>query len=154
MDSPIPAAYRIWFATLDPLIASTGVLGNIFSPHDVLNSYYPKAADPPAIDTKVLLDTSSGFYLGIMFLQIVLLRLRSRDVTVWKCVQASIAIVDVAIIAAVLMALDTQDRLSPSLWRWQEAGTFCLTSSVLVSRLLFVCGVGLIQSGNSNLKWE
>ena len=152
MESPIPTIYRVWFASLDPLIALAGALGNTFASSTVLSSYNRKAADPPAIETRVLLDTSTGFLLGTLFLQIVLLRLRPRDVGVWKCLQASIAIADVAIILSELMALSAQGRLDPSLWRWEETGTLGLTSFVLATRLIFLSGVGL--KDNDRVKWE
>ena len=78
-----------------------------------------------------------------MFLQIVLLRLRPKDLTVWRCLQASIAIVDVAIIASVLEALNGQGRLDPSVWRVEEKGTVGLTGFVLLVRLLFLLGIGM-----------
>jgi hypothetical protein len=154
MDSPIPSVWRIWFATLDPLVALSGVYLNCFNPTEVLNSYSPKAVSPPAIETRVLLDTSSGFLLGTMFLQVVLLRLKSKDVTVWKCLQASIAIVDVAIITSILMALNTQGRVDPSQWRVQETGSLGLTAFVLTTRVLFLLGVGMPQLNTNNMKWE
>lgn len=143
MESPIPAIYRMWFATLDPLIALSGVFGNTFASTVVLNTYNPKAANPPAIETRLLLDTSTGFLLGIVLLQVILLRLRPRDVTVWKCVQANIAIADIAIILSSLMALSTQGRLDPSLWRWEESSSIGLTTFVLTTRILFLCGIGI-----------
>lgn len=152
MDSPIPTVYRVWFASIDPLIALSGALGNTFASSTVLDSYNPKAANPPAIETRVLLDSSSGFLLGTLFLQVVLLRVRPRDLGVWKCLQASIAIADIAIITAALMALSDQGRLDPSLWRWQECGTLGLTGFVLATRLLFLCGIGL--AGATRAKWE
>lgn len=154
MEPPIPAYWRIWFATIDPLIASTGIVGNIFSPEVVLGSYSPKPVIPPAIETKVLLETSAGFFAGIMFLQVILLRLRSRDVTVWKCVQASISLADVAIILSVLAALNNQGRLDPSLWRWEEVGNLVLTTFALTTRVLFLLGVGMPQNVTVDLKWD
>jgi hypothetical protein len=154
MDPPIPSFWRIWFATIDPIIASTGILGNIFTPDVVLGSYSPKPIIPPALETTVLLETSAGFFAGIMFLQVVLLRLRSRDVTVWKCVQLSIFFADIAIIASVLLALNKQGRLDPSLWRWEEVGNLVITTFALATRVFFILGVGMPQNTTSNLKWE
>lgn len=152
MESPIPTVYRIWFASLDPLIALSGALGNIFASTTVLDSYNPKAAVPPAIETKALLDSSTGFLLGTLFLQVVLLRLRPRDVTVWKCLQASIAIADVAIISSKLIGLSEQGRLDPSLWRWEECGTLGITSFVVATRSSFLCGLGMAEQARDKLE--
>lgn len=143
MTHPIPSAYRIFFATIDPLVASTGVIGNLFVQHGILDSYNPNAKYPPSIETKVCLQSLAGFLAGTMFLQIVLLRIRPRDIAVWKCLEASIAIVDCAIIAAVLKALDDQGRLSPELWRLPDWTNLGVTGFVLLYRVSFLLGIGM-----------
>jgi hypothetical protein len=144
MDTPIPSIWRIWFATLDPLIAFSGILA-IINPVDYLPTYgpTPEVQIPLALETQFLLYPTIGFLLGIMFLQIVMLRLRSHDVTVWKCLQASIAIVDVAMIASLVHLLRLQGKGDPALWWPGECTSVVVTGVVLVSRVLFLVGVGL-----------
>jgi hypothetical protein len=154
MGSPIPSVWRIWFATLDPIIAFSGVAGNILVPQVTLKAYDPNATIPPALVTKIMLDMTTGFLAGTMFLQIVLLRLRPKDVAVWKCLQASISFADVAIIYSVLMGLDAQGRLDPEKWRVEEIGTLGLTGFVLLTRVLFILGIGLSSSRSSDVKLD
>ena len=97
---------------------------------------------------------STGFLLGTLFLQVVLLRLRSRDLTVWRCLQASIAIVDLVIIASVLQGLSIQGRITPALWRWQEWGNLLITGFVLATRVVFLLVVHPTQLGDSRAKWD
>ncbi len=80
---PIPTFYRIYFATLDPLVALSVVLANLFAPTAILNSYDAAYVTSRVdIPSTVLLDTIAGFLTGTIFLQTVLLRARPRDLTV------------------------------------------------------------------------
>jgi hypothetical protein len=143
MADPIPTFYRIFFPTIDPIVASTGVIGNLFLPGDILKSYNPRAILPPALETEVLLQSSAGFLAGTMVLQIFLLRMRPHDIGVWKALQASIAVVDAAILGSVFRALDKQDRLALKDWRGLDWINVGVTGTVLAIRLAFCLGVGL-----------
>lgn len=125
------------------MIALSSVFGYVTSPDFLLNSFNPRAAIPPALETRVLLENEAGFLAGTAFLQIVLLRLKSKDITVWKCLQTSIGIVDTAIIVAMLRSLAAQGRSSPADWRWQESASLAFTGAVLLTRVLFVLGIGV-----------
>ena len=98
MSGSIPSFYRVFFTIIDPLIAASGVVANILEPNTILRSYSPVAVIPPRTDTTVLLDTVAGFLSGTILLQTVLLRLRPSDIAVWKTLQMSILIVDLAML--------------------------------------------------------
>ena len=143
MANPIPPFYRHFFTTFDAIGALTGVLGNFFTPAPILDSYNPNAQIPPSLETRLLLDSSAGFLLGTMFLQTVLLRLRPRDLTVWRCVQTMIGIVDVVLLGSFTRTLNEQGRLNPGMWRGMEWMNMLFTAFVLSIRVAFLLGVGV-----------
>ena len=152
--SPIPSFYRLFFPTIDPFIALAGVLANIFTPAAILKSYTPRATVPASTETTVLLRRSAGYLLSTMFLQTVLLRLRPSDRTVWRCLQISILIQDVAILASLTMALAAEHRLDSTLKlvRPEEWSNFAVLAAVGLIRSAFILGVGMDQDGHGNEK--
>ncbi|KAJ9499995.1 hypothetical protein H2202_004386 [Exophiala xenobiotica] len=146
--SSIPSFYRIFFSTIDPLIALTGVLTNIFTPSMILKSYNSNATLPPSTETTVLLRSSAGYLLSTMFLQTVLLRLRPTDLTVWRCLQIAILIQDVVILASLTLALATQRRLNLALVRPEEWSNFVVLTAVGLIRAAFILDVGMPQAGD------
>jgi hypothetical protein len=114
MSSRIPSFYRIWSTIVDPLLTLVGVFGNLFAPIATLNSYSPSYVSPPATETTLLLDTVAGFLAGLAFLQVVLLRARTTDMTVWRALQASTVLVDIAMLGGFARALSGQGRTD---WR-------------------------------------
>jgi hypothetical protein len=137
---------------LDPLIALSGVLTHLLSPATMLKLYNPAATLPPRPETLTLLDINAGFLLATMPLQIVMLRLRPNDVAVWKCLQGSILIQDLGIIAAVLRSLSVQGRLDLGLIRVDEWGNIGILAGVAIIRAAFVLGVGLNGKGRGKGK--
>ena len=89
-----------------------------------------------------------------MFLQTVLLRLRPSDRTVWRCLQISILIQDVAILASLTMALAAEHRLDSTLKlvRPEEWSNFAVLAAVGLIRSAFILGVGMDQDGHGNEK--
>lgn len=142
MPTQIPSFYRVWFTVIDPLFSSLGVFGSLFTPASVLSSFSPTFANPPSIETTVLLDTLTGFYLALIFLQVVLLRARPTDLTVWRGLQAATLIVDICILAGMMRALSAQGRTDPSTWRAEEWPNMGITAGVAVIRSAFLLGVG------------
>lgn len=74
-----------------------------------------------------------------MFLQIVLLRLTS-DITVWRCLQASILIQDVVLLASASMAVTDQGRGMTTL-RGEEVGNLSVLIGVGGIRVAFLLGL-------------
>ncbi|KAJ9610422.1 hypothetical protein H2200_005199 [Cladophialophora chaetospira] len=151
-SSPFPAIYRIFFQTLDPLIALSGVLAHTLSPKTILSLYNASAKFPPATETVALLDVGNTFLLAVMPLQIVMLRLRPNDVAVWKCLQGSILIRDIGIIATVLRSLSAQGRLDVGLIKGDEWGNLGILAALAVLRTAFVLGVGVNDNGRGKGK--
>lgn len=144
--STIPSFYRLFFPTLDPLIALSGVFANILSPRTILTLYNTSARLPPALETTTLLDINTGYLLATMSLQIIMLRLRPNDVAVWKCLQGSILIQDLGIIITVLRSLSGQGRLKVAEITAGEWGNLAILAGVGILRAAFLLGVGF--SGN------
>ncbi|EXJ75151.1 uncharacterized protein A1O5_01847 [Cladophialophora psammophila CBS 110553] len=151
MASPtIPTFYRVFFSTIDPLIALSGALTQVFAPATILTLYNPSsAALPPAIETTVLLDSTAGYLVSTMFLQVVMLRARPADLTVWRCLQGSILIQDLAIIGAVVGALKTQHRLDWGLVTAKEWSNLAILAGVGALRVAFLLGIGVGGRGKA-----
>ena len=143
MTTPIPPIHRTFFTTLDPMIASLGVLGNLFMPASILKSYTPDYQTPIANETTVLLNSSAGYLACIMVLQIFLLRARPNDLVVWKTVQGAFCVTDVAILWALCNVLSVEGRTGVGSWRVEEWGNIGVTGLCAVLRGAFVMGVGL-----------
>jgi hypothetical protein len=143
VTTTIPRLYVIFFTTIDPLIALSGILTTIFSPHTILTLYNPRAKLPPSIETSTLLYITSSFYLSTIFLQVVLLTLQRDDLTVWKCLQSSILIQDLGILAAVGRSLRVQGRMDAALLTAEEWGNIAILGAVGLIRVLFIAGLGL-----------
>ncbi|TKA83321.1 hypothetical protein B0A55_00631 [Friedmanniomyces simplex] len=143
VSQPIPPFYRTFFTTLDPLIASTGFISALFFPEFLLATYSPSPTSPPTTETTQLLGILAGFYLSVVPLQVFLLRARPQDLTVWRALQFSLLITDVAICGAMARALSAQGRLDPSSWRLKESGSILITAGVGLLRVAFLLGLGL-----------
>ncbi|KAK1819957.1 hypothetical protein LTR12_005679 [Friedmanniomyces endolithicus] len=139
----IPLFYRIFFTTVDPLIALTGFISALFFPKFLLSTYSPTATIPPTVETTQLLNILAGFYLSVVPLQVFLLRARPQDLTVWRALQFSVLVTDVAVLGAMAKALSAQGRLEPSHWRLEEAGSVALTAGVGLIRIAFLITLGM-----------
>ncbi len=143
---PIPAAYRIFFTSLDPLVALGGAYLHFFLPETVLDSYIPATVSPHEPQHYMLYQQLGGFLLGSAFLSIVLLRY-TGDLGVWRILQASILIVDVTLLFTQWDALARQGRLSLGATRAEDWGCAAITGTVAVVRVLFLTGVWLGRKG-------
>ncbi|KIW86007.1 hypothetical protein Z517_01401 [Fonsecaea pedrosoi CBS 271.37] len=142
--STIPPLYRVFFSTIDPLIALSGALTQLFAPSTILRLYNASSATiPPAPETTVLLDSGAGYLLSTLFLQVAMLRARPADVLVWRCLQGAILVQDVAIIGAVARSLDVQRRLEWGLVTGQEWANLAILAGVGALRVAFLLGVGM-----------
>ena len=150
MTSPIPTYYRIAFLLIDPIFAAIGVYYNTFNPHWVLNSYTPNAK-LPATETTMLLDSATGFVLGIMYLQLVFLRHRQSDLGAWRAVQASILTVDVVLVAAYIRAFIADNRLDFSQLRLDDWTNLAITGGVALNRAAFLLGIGIHDKGKGKV---
>ncbi|RMZ88584.1 hypothetical protein DV736_g4187, partial [Chaetothyriales sp. CBS 134916] len=144
--SSMSSFYCIFLPTIDPLIALSGVIANTVFQPQILNSYnssFPADSEHVPIEAAVALETVAGFLLGIMSLQIVLLRLRWDDLTVWRCVEFSILVVDIVMLLAIAKALDAQGRLwDVKLLRVEEWVNCAILGGVALIRIAFLAGVG------------
>ncbi|KAK0276949.1 hypothetical protein LTR91_013854 [Friedmanniomyces endolithicus] len=134
----IPRFYRIFFTTLDPLIALTGFISALFFPSFLLNTYSPTATIRPTTETIQLLNILAGFYLSVVPLQVFLLRARPQDLTVWRVLQFNLAV-----LGAMAIALNAQGRLQPGHWRLEEAGSVVVTVGVGLIHIAFLMSLGM-----------
>lgn len=141
MAPQIPTFYRIWFTIVDPLFTLLGIYSMVFNPKTVLNSYSPTYISPPSSETVLLLDVKAAFLVGLLYLQLVLLRARPTDVTVWRALQASTLLVDLGMLAAFARALSVQGRMDARLLRVEEWGNYAITAGLAVVRSSFLVGV-------------
>jgi hypothetical protein len=152
MSSPIPSFYRIWFTIVDPLLALVGVFSNLFAPAATLSSHSPSYISPPATETTLLVDTVAGFLAGLVFLQVVLLRARPSDMTVWRALLASTLLVDIAMLGGSARALSSQGRTDRRVWRTEEWTHLPITAGVVVIRVAFLLGMGMGRQGKGRGK--
>lgn len=143
MSSPIPAFYRIWFTTIDPILSLVGVVTHLFARTAALTSYAVAPVSPPATETAVLLDAMAGFFAGLTLLQVVLLRARPADVTVWRALQAATALVDIGMLGGFARALSATGRMNMEVWRPEEWTNVGITAWVAVLRTAFCLGTGM-----------
>jgi hypothetical protein len=148
----MPSFYRIWFTIVDPLLAFVGVFSNLFAPTATLNSYSPSYVSPSATETTLLLETVAGFLAGLVSLQVVLLRARPSDMTVWRALQASTLLVDTAMLGGPARALSSQRRTDWRVWRTEEWTHLAITAGVVVIRVAFLLGVGIGRQVKGNGK--
>ena len=150
MASQTSPFYRLWLPTIDPIFAFFGVIVNTVAQPAILNSYnaaFPSDAKTVPIEAAVCMETISGHLVATLFLQIVLLRARSNDLTVWRCIQFSILIQDIFMIGAICKALNAQGRLDWKDWRVEEWTNIGITGSVGIIRLAFLAGIGVTAEG-------
>lgn len=143
MAKAIPSFYRIWFTIVDPLLSLLGVYTNFFTPTTILNSYTPTFVSPPGSETILFLETVAAFLVGLIFLQLFLLRAKSTDMTVWRALQGSQLLVDIGMLGAFTRALKSQGRMDLKVLRAEDWGNYLITAGVAVIRSAFLIGVGM-----------
>lgn len=142
METPIPRIYRVFFSSIDPLLALMGVGANIFNPRFILEGFMPKFAFPPAVETRLMLDREAGFFAGIALLQIGLLRAKPKDVTVWKYIQGNLLLVDLFQLAGFIRAFVDGGRTDVAQWRGGDWGNVIGYAALAAFRAAFLLGVG------------
>ncbi|KAK4556904.1 hypothetical protein LTR86_005885 [Recurvomyces mirabilis] len=150
MATQVPAPYRIFFTTIDPILAISGTLTSLFAPSLILGPSAPKIPTP---ESTFLLQSSAGFYAAFVLLQVFLLRARPHDLTVWRALEASLLITDIFIVVASFGFYGSKHGTAvPFLWKVEEIGNFVITAGVGVIRALFLLGVGLPSGAKSRSK--
>ncbi|KAF2034655.1 hypothetical protein EK21DRAFT_55986 [Setomelanomma holmii] len=147
--SQIPLFYRLFFTYLDPLICIWGAYMDFFDPRLVLSSHIPSPT--PDIGHAMILKQRGGGMLNFGFISAVLLRY-TTDLQVWRIVQISDLIVDVAYFWAVYEVLSVQGRLGVEKWKAEDWGAVGITGTAGVVRLAFLAGVGFGKGTKSTLK--
>ena len=140
---PIPSFYRIFFTSIDPLIALSGAYLSLFDPETILASSFPRShhLSVPSPSHAVLLDQAAGAFLMMAFLMIFMLR-TTNDMSIWKLFEFAILITDGTLFFSLGKALATQGRLGIGMLRWEEWGTVGITGFVTVMRIAFLMELG------------
>ena len=147
MTTTIPSFYRVWFTTIDPLLALMGVLGRVFAPESILEAYSPSYVSPPTIETSLLLDATAGFYAGMMYLQLVLLRTKATDLAVWRHVLASFLLVNLSVLVGLAKALVARQATDWRAWRAEEWTSLGITAGEAIIKTAFLLGIGIRERG-------
>lgn len=137
----IPLIYRIFFPTLDPTLATIGVISTLFSRKTFLVSYFPN----PTVnhETRFALDALVGFFASTIVLQGFLLRLRPDDIAIWKTLQTSILLQNACMLGAFLRVKAREGMLDPRAWTRTEWGKQVGVLGAATVRIAFLLGVGL-----------
>lgn len=76
-----------------------------------------------------------------MYLHVILLR-ATTDARVWRAVQASILLVDIAMLGGFARAFNATGRLDLRLWRAEDWTNIGITGGVGLIRAAFLLGIG------------
>src|ERR1700761_3399586 len=142
MSDTIPGFYRFYFSWSDPAICLWGAYIDFFTPAFVSNAFLPStiAKWDPLFD--FTLQQLGGALLMLAFIDIVLLRY-TKDVKIWKIIQAAVLIYDLSLLYSNYYSLKQQGRLSVSALRWEDWGGIFISFQAAVVRSAFLLGVGL-----------
>ncbi|OSS55096.1 hypothetical protein B5807_01713 [Epicoccum nigrum] len=140
----IPAFYRVFFTTVDPLLCLWAAYMDFFTPDVVLSSHIPF----PSSDEghRMLLAQRGGLLLCLGFLSAVLLRF-APDIRVWHILEVGLLVSDFAYFWAAGGVLRAQGRLWPEAWRGEDWGSLGVTGLVTLVRLGFLARVGGFGEG-------
>jgi hypothetical protein len=122
---------------------------DFFMPAVVLSSHIPAPA--PDIGHAMILKQRGGGMLNFGIISAVLLRY-TNDTNVWRIVQLSCFVVDLAYYWAVWEVLAKQGRLSVGTWRAEDWGSVVITAFAGLVRLAFLAGVGFGDAAKINAK--
>ncbi|KAJ3015470.1 hypothetical protein HKX48_004576 [Thoreauomyces humboldtii] len=150
VTNTIPLVYRLVFTYIDPVFCLMGFYLHIFQPHASLLGY-SLLYDSPKPDTATvhLLDSMAAFFLTLGILEAVLLRVRSRDVAVWRIVHGCVALLDVGMTLAACRALNKDGRLTPvTEWNGDDLRLVVGNAGIGILRVLCALGVGMPQEGS------
>lgn len=145
----IPAFYRIFFTYVDPIICAWGATMDFFMPTVVLSSHIPSPT--PDIGHAMILKQRGGGMLNFGIMSAVLLRY-TNDMNIWRIVQLSCFVVDLAYYWAVWEVLAKQGRLSVGTWRAEDWGSIGITAFAGLVRLAFMAGVGFGEASRKDKK--
>jgi hypothetical protein len=154
-SNPIPAFYRIFFTSIDPLIALSGAYMDFFDPATILASYFPRSSlyAKPTPPITILLTQAGGAFFMMAFLMVFMLRYTS-DVKIWKMFEFGILVTDFTLFYSLYGALEGQGRLNVGAIRWEEWGTIAITGFVTVVRIAFLGGLGFGKTSSNGKKKE
>lgn len=151
----IPAFYRVFFTSIDPLIALSGAYLDYFDPETILASAFPRSGSyaKPTPPVTFLLKQAGGSFAMMAFLMIFMLRYTS-DIKIWKMFEFGILMTDFTLFFSVFSALRATGRLSVSSIGLEEWGTLLITGFVTVVRIAFLGGLGLRKTNGNGQKKE
>ncbi|OAL53675.1 hypothetical protein IQ07DRAFT_316148 [Pyrenochaeta sp. DS3sAY3a] len=135
----VNAFYYHFFATVDPFFSLVFTYLYFFAPQAILDPAVPRTS-PYATITPAhtyLLHQAGGAFATFAFLMVFLQR-HSDDIGVWKLIQGSIILTDVATLYSLLKAIESFGEV-----RSEAATNVVLVLIIMGIRGLFVAGVGV-----------
>lgn len=139
-DSKTFKFYTFFFKWIDPIIALGGAYLNFIDPIAAVTSMAPNSKYDP--DQVFLFHQSGGLALAIAFLSAAIPRY-SKDITVWRILQFSLLLSDLAGISGVGFAMARQGRLG-GIWTsddWGCGGSYVFLTLVRLHFLVFSHGI-------------
>ncbi|KAL6915481.1 hypothetical protein FSHL1_006932 [Fusarium sambucinum] len=139
-NSKIFKFYTFFFKWIDPIIALGGVYLNFIDPNGAVTSMAPNSKYDP--DQVFLFHQSGGLALAVAFLSAAIPRY-SKDITVWRILQFSLLLSDLAGMSGVGFAMARQGRLT-GIWTsddWGCGGTYVFLTLLRLNFLVFSYGI-------------
>lgn len=140
MASLLQNLYGLWFTEFDPMFYFISACVDFLTPQKALLSVNPLKPHDPDYDPIIF--CRGGAMLSIFFLISNLLRY-STDREVWKCVQASLLIMDLALLYAGWEALSLKGKLRVSSWTDWDMVRVWFPVVTGVVRMAFLAGLGM-----------
>ncbi|PVH92360.1 hypothetical protein DM02DRAFT_619988 [Periconia macrospinosa] len=149
----VPGFYKIFFTSVDPIIALSAAITNFVSQDFLVNSLVPRTLrneDDVNPQYKFIFQQAGGAMLACAVLSGGLLR-ATNDLKVWKYVQMAILLMDFAALYSFWDALRLQSRLWTA-WRSEDWGTVGLTLFITLTRIAFLAEMGFkkVRTGKLN----
>jgi hypothetical protein len=149
---PVSVVYRVYFQTVEPLLALTGAYVSHFTPANFVNVMSPAAFafDVVSPVIQLLLSTLASTYLLFSLNEALVLRL-SADVNVWRAVTAACLICDAGHLYAIYVS---RPDLFWALSRWRSADwtNMGILWFDVALRVSFLLGIGVREKSKSENK--
>ncbi|KAI0388987.1 hypothetical protein F5Y17DRAFT_463167 [Xylariaceae sp. FL0594] len=146
MPSPtptIPLPYTLLLTIFEPVLALSGALNALLSPHTLLSATLPSLPYTPAL--RPLMVHLSGSWLLLAYHDFFVLRSERyrNDIALWRHTLLASSLSDLAYISGLVLSMGWRRFLGVKGWDVMTAVTVITTVVPFVGKLCFLAGVGL-----------
>ena len=124
---------------------------NLTMPDTIMNSYIPHTVSVRNPQHDFLFHQMAAAFFYVATSQAVILRYTNDD-GVWRLMNASLLGWDVILSYSLWNALNVQGILSPAAWRAEDLSAIIPTAVISASRAAIVCGFGLRNTEDPEVK--